>query len=229
MDLQERVASPEKIEQSIEPTPEAQREDPSVEQAGHEGHEAPKDTFSGANDGGQNDLRARAYKGTEHKAAKLGLGTQVGADGKPLGAPQPVKEGKVADATHVKIVAAENSPLTLAAGTAPTEADLYTRSDKGGKSVGFRSGTPAAPNVTPEMEPDNLFIGGAPTVEDIRQGGLGDCYFQSCLLGITQNDPAKIKSVMNFTGHEVSVTLQRFDAKTSTHIPVTTKTSTTLV
>jgi hypothetical protein len=79
------------------------------------------------------------------------------------------------------------------------------------------------------MEEDNLFIGGTPTVEDIRQGGLGDCYFQSCLLGLAQNDPAKIKSVMSFSGHNVSVTLQRFDAKTSTHVPVTTTTSTSLL
>jgi len=231
MDLQERVASPEKIEQSMEPAPEAQREDPSVEHAqDHEAPtQAPKDTFNSANDGGLHDLRATAYSGTKHRAANLELGTQVGADGKPLGAPQPVKEGKTPDATHVSIVASEKAPLTLAAGAAPTEADLFTRSAKGGKSVGFRSGTPAAPNVTPTMEPDNLFIGGAPTVEDIRQGGLGDCYFQSCLIGLTQNDPAKIKSVMSFTGHEVAVTLQRFDAKTSTHVPVTTKTSTSLL
>jgi hypothetical protein len=168
-------------------------------------------------------------KGTQHRAANLNLGTQVGADGKPLGAPQPVKEGKTADAAHVTIVANEKGPLALAAGAAPTEADLYTRSAKGGKSVGFRSGTPAAPNVTPTMEDDNLFIGGTPTVEDIRQGGLGDCYFQSCLLGLAQNDPAKLKSVMAFSGHNVSVTLQRFDAKTSTHVPVTTTTSTSLL
>ena len=176
MDLQERVASPEKIEQSMEPAPEAQREDPSVDHAqDHEAPtQAPKDTFNSANDGGLHDLRATAYSGTKHRAANLELGTQVGADGKPLGAPQPVKEGKTPDATHVSIVASEKAPLTLAAGAAPTEADLFTRSAKGGKSVGFRSGTPAAPNVTPTMEPDNLFIGGGPTVEDIRQGGLGD-------------------------------------------------------
>src|SRR5262249_33530780 len=121
------------------------------------------------------------------------------------------------------------APIELAAGAAPAEADLYTRSDKGGQPVGFRSGTPAAPNVTPTMEENNLFIDGGPKVEDIRQGGLGDCYFQSCLLGITQNDPAKIQAAMAFHGHDVSVTLQRFDAKTSTHVPVTTTTSTSLL
>src|SRR5690606_34473192 len=111
----------------------------------------------------------------------------------------------------------------------PREDQLFTRVTKGGHGVTHRRGSPASPNVTPTMAENNLFIDNAPNVADIRQGGLGDCYFLSCLLGVTQNDPGKIQSMMSISKHQVSVTFQRFDAKAGAYRPATIKTTSSLL
>ena len=79
------------------------------------------------------------------------------------------------------------------------------------------------------MVPDQLYIDGAPHAEDVRQGGLGDCYFMSCLLGLTQNDPGKLTSVMTMAGGDVGVTFQRFDAKSGAYKHVTIHTGNSLL
>jgi hypothetical protein len=233
MDLEEQIKTPEALEQEHEPSPAHVAEVDHDGEHGSEHDDAMKDGrafgASADEDGGVRDLRATAMKGTKHRKATIGMGTQVGPDGKPTGAPPPHKESKVADAARVSIVASEKAPLEVAAGTTPTEDQLFTRVASGGHGITHRRGSPASPNVTPTMDEDNLYIDGGPKKEDVRQGGLGDCFFHSCLLGITQNDPGKIQSVMSMSGGLVSVTLQRFDGKTGMHAPVTINTSTALL
>jgi hypothetical protein len=233
MDFEDQIKSPEALESALEPSPAEKAADHDADQEHDADHEGQKDGRSAGatdhGDGGLHDLRATAMKGTQHRKAKLSLGTQVGPDGKPTGAPPPHKEGKVADAARVSITASEKAPIELAPGAAPSEDQLFTRVASGGHSVTHRSGSPASPNVTPTMEENNLYIDGGPQKEDVRQGGLGDCFFHSCLLGITQNDPGKIQSVMSIAGNQVSVTLNRFDTKAGVHKPVTIKTGTGLL
>lgn len=182
----------------------------------------------GAVDGGQHkDRDAKVIKGGKHRKVDLSLGTQVGPDGKPTGAPGEHKEGKVADADKVSIIAGVGSELEVAPGATPTEDELFTRGS--GQKVSKRSGTTATPNVSPAMVPDQLYIDGAPHAEDVRQGGLGDCYFMSCLLGLTQNDPGKLTSVMTMAGGDVGVTFQRFDAKSGAYKHVTIHTGNSLL
>jgi hypothetical protein len=223
MDFEEQQVAPEALEQSFEPEPEkAPEHDADADQKGE------AELADVGLEGEDADRRAKALKGTKHRKATLSLGTQVGPDGKPTGAPKPHAEAKVADATRVDIVAGKGSPLVKAHGDIPAETDLFTRPASGGHKVTHRSGSVASPNVDPTMAPDNLFIDGAPHAEDVRQGGIGNCFFQSCLLAITQNDPGKITSVMGMSGHDVAVTLLHLD-KAGNHVPKTIKTSTTLL
>ncbi len=181
-------------------------------------------------DGGtENDRRPKSMKGTHHRKATLGLGTQVGPDGAETGAPTAERGARTREKARYTIVAGKGAKLELAAGVVPTEDQLATKVEAGGEAIHHRRGTVDAPTTKPTMIPNNLFIDGGPKAPDIRQGGIGDCYFESCLLGVTNNDPAKINSIMSMSGGQVSVTLQRLDPATAAYVPKTIKTSATVM
>src|SRR5688572_4656956 len=101
MDFEDKVASPQEIESSIEPAPEAKKHDllddgrdhdalPDEDVGGEAEGKAEKDKLKDgkslgkddSEEGGLHDLRATAIKGTKHRKANLSMGTQVAADGK---------------------------------------------------------------------------------------------------------------------------------------------------
>jgi hypothetical protein len=238
-DTQEYVAPLQEMEAEAEQAPaeEAEAEAEGDADAGAErapaadvdGRARPDvDGLSEHDGGSESDQRARALRGTRHRRATLGLGTQVGPDGQETGAPSASREPRAADRARVQIVAGRGSKLTLAAGATPAEADLFTRVPSGGQRITHRRGSETTPSVEPTMKPENLFIGGAPDSADVRQGGLGNCYFQSCLLALTANDPGRLTSMMAMSGNQVAVTFFRQD-RSGNWVQKTINTSSTVL
>lgn len=67
-------------------------------------------------------------------------------------------------------------------------------------------GTLEDPNVTQSILPENIFIDGTVSEEDVRQGGIGDCYFLASLLQVIRHDPSKILNMMSVSGSTVTTT-----------------------
>ena len=76
---------------------------------------------------------------------------------------------------------------------------------------------------------DALFIGGAPRAADIQQGGIGSCYFLATLTNVVSQDPAHIQGAISGSGAAVSVNFFRYDAASTTWLPVTISIDNTLV
>ncbi len=148
----------------------------------------------------------RSYTGPD-----LSLGTQVdAATGATTGAPADTVAATVPGARDVRIVNA-SSIRVARGGAAPAENQLFVE-DPGGDHVTDTQGTVAAPNTLAWSEDSTMYINNAPVSADVRQGGIGDCYFLSTLLGLVEGDPGKVTSMMNYDGSRVTTTFQRFDA-----------------
>ena len=106
---------------------------------------------------------------------------------------------------NVKVVRGEASPLHVEPLACPLP-DLILQEDNadspppGFSHVTEVDGTVAAPQVQQEAA-KGLYIGGAPRVDDVQQGGLGDCYMQADLQSIVARDPGKIPSMMTPDGN----------------------------
>lgn len=85
----------------------------------------------------------------------------------------------------------------------PTFSELV-KEDAAGSEIHTFRGTLYSPNLQNKLVPENLFIDGTPSVDDVRQCNIGDCYFLAALLHIIQNDPEKITSMISIAGNEVT-------------------------
>ena len=72
-----------------------------------------------------------------------------------------------------------------------------------GLPVVEQHGTGADPNVEVKPTSDALYIGGAPSSEDVSQGQIGDCYFFSALLTILNQDPERVSERISLDGDNV--------------------------
>lgn len=145
-----------------------------------------------------------------HQAANVGQGTQTDADGVATTAPTGSNQASTAANKKVKIVASEASKIKMPVGAKPDADKLFTES-KAGIQVDHTQGTVDAPNTDPKMVEDCLFIAGAPQSSDVRQGGIGDCYFMAVLLGIINGDPGKLTSMMSSSAGSVTTDFFRFN------------------
>ncbi len=114
------------------------------------------------------------------------------------------------DATHTArrafVQPNPRGPLQLAPTAQPARDQLWLEREaieqappEGFQEVRGFAGSIEAP-ITFERPDTGLFIGQMPSPDDIQQGNIGDCYFLSMLMSLTQRDPAKIKSIMKPDG-----------------------------
>ncbi len=124
----------------------------------------------------------------------------------------PGAAGQEARATAVKVVAGDKNHLHFNTPVCPVPDALYQEAAPG--TAGFQDVTGLNGTVTqPLIEEDagkGLYIGGGPSPNDVQQGGIGDCYFESMLMSLAQRDPNKIKKMMQPDGKGgATVTLWR--------------------
>jgi outer membrane protein OmpA-like peptidoglycan-associated protein len=131
---------------------------------------------------------------TSHRAVTLGDSVNPPAAATAAGA-----ETRTA---NVRPIATETSPLHLEPPSTPAATSVFEEQaapssppPTGFSSVTGFSGTMAAPMVE-QVATNNLYIGGGPTADDVQQGGIGDCAFQSLLMSLVARDPGKITSMM---------------------------------
>ncbi len=111
-------------------------------------------------------------------------------------------------------------PLDLGVGDTPAEEELFTVvnrepvSTADTLSITQKFGSTQAPNVRPIPDPTSMYIGGAPQLDDLSQGGIGDCWLMAALSNVVSRDPNKIPSMMTFTPTTVSATFHHFDNST---------------
>jgi hypothetical protein len=67
-------------------------------------------------------------------------------------------------------------------------------------------GTAHDPNIEVKAIENALYIDGAPTVDDVKQGGLGDCYFLGALINVLHHDPERIRNAVHLDGDNVRFT-----------------------
>ena len=103
---------------------------------------------------------------------------------------------------NVRPIATESAPLHFDPPATPSQAQIFEEQSaptspppSGFASVTGFSGTLAAPMVE-QTASLGLYINGAPTADDVQQGGIGDCAFQSLLMSLVARDPGKIPSMM---------------------------------
>lgn len=72
------------------------------------------------------------------------------------------------------------------------------------------------PLIQSKLVPDTLFIEGTPTGDDIRQGGIGDCYFLAAVSSIVEKDPGKLKQIIKASGGQVQAYLFRYNSGAGT-------------
>jgi hypothetical protein len=148
---------------------------------------------------------------------------QVGVDG-AFDAPTNELGTTVADQDRVKVLHDDAHKLRKSDGAAPAPEELFERSSFFGNLWGtFHldpayhditeiEGTPARPAVNYDHAvTDSLFINGAPSLADIHQGGLADCYFLASVTSIVQNDPGQIREAITGTAGGATVRLYRKD------------------
>jgi len=181
---------------------------------------------TGGQNSGQNDTAATPMTthGTAnvHDDVSIRSGVQVDAN---TGATTHLTENEdaaVQDITmRVSVKATQAKPVKATPGEQPDRKALFNvhKSKKHGTKVKHVQGDVAGPNINRDMVPDSLFINGAPLAADIRQGGIGDCYYQAVLLGIVNGDPGKIGSMMSFSGGSVTTTFYRLNTATGQWVP----------
>lgn len=107
----------------------------------------------------------------------------------------------------------------------PAESELFERSTLFGNLWGtfgtdpsFRQiqgidGSPQLPGqVQNQAVPGSLYVNGAPSIDDIHQGDLADCYFLASIASVVQGDPGQIQEAVTPAGDNgATVRLYRFD------------------
>lgn len=172
-------------------------------------------------------LEATPLGTNTHAAANIGQGTQTDPQGVATGAPAGSTQAATAQKMKVSVVATEAAKLRATVGTTPAADQIFRKSDHG-TQVDHTQGTVEAPNTDPHMVEDCLFIGGLPHSGDVRQGGIGDCYFMAVLLGIINGDSNKLVSMMSSSGGQVKTDFHRFNQAQNKWVPHTITNANTL-
>lgn len=193
--------------------------------------QAPRPRGGDVDGGGQGELDRTPTpltNSTHHDSLIINSGVQVGADGSN----QRVDPSTTAETTDTRLrvnpLRTQANPLVLPLGTQPTRAQLFQSLRKGGSRIKHMQGDVGAPNITRTIQPDTLFINGAPQVADVRQGGIGDCYFLAVLLGVVNGDPGKISSMMRWNGANFTTTFNRLNRGLGTWVPTPVTNAATL-
>lgn len=117
---------------------------------------------------------------------------------------------------EVRPIHTEEHPLEVAA--TPVDAALYERreptgecTDDGWVLASGIMGTTARPSILQERDPRTIFVDGTPSVDDIHQGYIGDCYFLAAVTGVAQSDPDHLRDMFTVNGDQVVVRLYSYD------------------
>ena len=150
-----------------------------------------------------------------------------GYSSSPNGAPTDQIAVDVASvAWEVNVLATKDQPLKLDG--CPTEAQLFEVVSEGdectgaGEPVTLRFGTIADPDVLVKREDEALYINNAPSLDDIKQGAVGDCYFLAAVSNIVAQDPEKIQASVQNAGATVTVNLHQYDGAAWQPVTITT-------
>lgn len=138
--------------------------------------------------------------------------------------PDPFAVCREAD---VHILHGEDGPLELS-GEPSSESQLYeelpptrTSSASGDtQTVSAFVGDIANPYVSQKLDPSSVFVGTGPTVADVHQGMVGDCYFLAVLGDVVSADPGQIAGMISASGNSFSIRLHRFDSSSNAWVPV---------
>lgn len=134
---------------------------------------------------------------------------------------------------EVQVLHGPGSPLGLCG--APSEEDIVKSRastgvcDPGWEVIHRQVGTVEQPEQLRFADPGTLFIDGTPTMDDVHQGGIADCYFLASIASIVQSDPGRIRDMMTLSGGQVTVEFFKFDPSKSTWTPAAVTVSTDLL
>lgn len=92
--------------------------------------------------------------------------------------------------------------------------------EPGWETVDRVAGTIESPRIVPKVDTHTLFVDGAPSVDDIHQGQIGDCYFLAALGTVVSSDPGRITKMITLSGDDAVVNFHRYDAEKDTWLPV---------
>lgn len=155
----------------------------------------------------------------------------------PVSAGDAVNAGTAAPSVEagerdVQVFHDAGDPLRMAA--TPDEGTLFEARpatgtcDAGWESVRRVVGSVDAPSQVKLVDERSVYIGGAPSPDDVQQGGLADCYFLATLASVAQSDPGQIQGMIRHAGNGVTVTFHRYDDASSTWVPCTVSVTTDL-
>lgn len=114
---------------------------------------------------------------------------------------------------QVVIKSTEAAPVVSEA--TPSAVALYEEVAQGGTPYATQRFTVDSPLALSGLHPDRLYIDGAPAVEDIRQGDLGDCYFLAALTSVVAGDPGHLMSIISLQGDFITANLWEVTGKES--------------
>jgi hypothetical protein len=149
--------------------------------------------------------------------------------------PEPTTQPGKDTLTRVVIAHDVFDPLVLAPGAAPPEGALYTDTTRSAVTIPGASpvtrvfGSVEAPEEVPCLDPTTMFIAGVPTIDDVKQGRIGDCWLLAAVVDIVAQDPGRITSMMSFSGAEASATFHHYEPNAGTWVPVVVSTPNTLL
>ena len=136
-------------------------------------------------------------------------------------------------AMSVRLLHGPSNPLETV--SPPSESDLYEELQTDGTCVDDPTvqyveyaGDVATPTESGVRDESTIYIDGSPSVEDIKQGSIGDCWFLASLINVTATDSGHIQQMVTSSGGSVTINLFRYDASASTWVPVSFTTDMTL-
>ncbi len=113
---------------------------------------------------------------------------------------------KPGDQKKLKVVEHEAPGLVLNVGSAPQLEDLV-KEDENGEEANLYRGSISDPNISKDVSDKYLFADGGPNQNDVKQVGVGDCYFWGAVLQILAHDPGKFTQMMQLKGDTVETTM----------------------
>ncbi len=120
--------------------------------------------------------------------------------------PDMMDEPTPTEEKNMSVVDHGETGLVKQGGEKPT-LDELVQEDPQGTSVKSFYGSIDAPNVYKEVSDKFLFTDSGPNQNDVRQYGIGDCYFWGAVLQILAHDSAKFPSMMKLNGKTVETTM----------------------
>ncbi|MDP2312702.1 MAG: hypothetical protein Q8P41_07340 [Pseudomonadota bacterium] len=158
-----------------------------------------------------------AVKGTpvEHAPAEAGHAVNAG---------ESATAERQTGEREVRILHAEDDPLRVSEAT-PASDDLYEERplaevcDPSWQAVGGVRGSVAAPMRSESLVEGSLFVGGAPSVMDVHQGQVGDCYLMAGLIGLVAADPGRVADMIQVSGGSAVVSFFRHDDAADAWVP----------